>query len=145
MQRLPLTVLLSLSLCVLPPLAAASAKSAPPPAGKSALSASVAGEYTGTWSGREESTGALRIKLWQDASAVWLAEVMFTYEGADVPTTMKSVKVEGTKVELVFSWVVQGTAAESRVTGELTGDVLEGIYQNTTQEGPARGTWKVKR
>ncbi|MBM3855239.1 MAG: hypothetical protein FJ399_19145, partial [Verrucomicrobia bacterium] len=62
MPRLSIAVLLALSLGLVPPLAAASTKNAPPPAGKSAPRVSVAGEYTGTWSGRGESTGALRIK-----------------------------------------------------------------------------------
>ena len=145
MKRLFPATLLALALSVLPSLPAAETKSAPPVAGKATAKPALAGEYAGNWKGKEESTGALRIKLKQDEAAAWAAEAWFTFEGAEVATTMKSIRVEGTKIEMVFGWLIQGTAAQSTLTGEVTGDVLEGKYESTSQEGAASGTWKVKR
>ena len=58
---------------------------------------------------------------------------------------VKSVEVAGSKVEMVFAWEVQGTAAQSKLTGTWTANALEGKYESTTQEGAASGTWKVTR
>ncbi len=146
MKRLFPSTLLALALSVLPSLPAAETKSAPPAAPvKSVVKAALAGEYAGNWKGKEESTGALRLKLKQDGATAWVAEAWFTFEGTEVATTMKSIQVEGTKLEMVFGWVVQGSAAQSTLTGELTADVLEGKYDSTSQEGAASGTWKVTR
>jgi len=145
MKRLFPSTLLALALSVIPALPAAETKSAPPAAGKATAGPALAGEYAGVWKGKEESTGALRIKLKPGTAAAWAAEAWFTFEGAEVATTMKSIRVEGAKIEMVFGWLIQGTAAQSTLTGELTGDVLEGKYESTSEEGAASGTWKVMR
>jgi hypothetical protein len=145
MKRLFPSAILILVALALPALPAAETKSAPPAARKSAPAPAIAGEYTGHWKGQNEATGALRINLQQDAAGAWVAKAWFTFEGAEVATTMKSVKVEGPKVEMAFAWVVQGTAAQSQLTGKWSGSSLEGTYENTSQEGPASGTWKVTR
>jgi hypothetical protein len=139
------STLLAIVVLVVPVLPAAETKSAPPAGpGKAAASTLLAGEYTGTWNGRGESSGALRIKLKQEGGA-WVAEAGFTFEGNEVVTKVTSVQVEGARVEMVFAWEIQGTAAQSKLSGEWSGAVIEGKYENTTQEGPANGTWKVTR
>jgi hypothetical protein len=72
-------------------------------------------------------------------------EAVFAYEGTNVPTTTKSVQIEGSKLTAVFAWEIQGTAAASKLMGELKADQLEGIYESTTTEGAAKGKWKVAR
>ena len=143
-RNLPAT-LLALTLLMLPSLPAAETRAAPPPtAGKSAAKPSVAGEYAGSYTGKNDTSGALRIKLKQDGAG-WVAEAVFTFEGAEVPTKMKSVQVEGSKVEMVFAWEVQGTVASSKLNGDWSGDKLEGKYESTSAEGAASGTWSVTR
>ena len=146
MKRLLPATLVATVVLGLPCLPAAETKSAPPAAaGKTAAHPSLAGEYTGTWKGLNEATGALRLKFRPDGTAAWVAEAWFTFEGTEVTTKLKSVEVMGTKLEMVFAWEVQGTAAQSKLSGEWTGDVLEGKYESTTHEGAATGTWKVTR
>ena len=139
-QLLPAT-LLAFSLCLSPATRAADTKTAPPSA---AAKSSVAGQYKGEWKSSAEANGELNIKLKQEG-ATWSAEAMFTFERADVPTKMKSVEIDGTKVVLVFDWEIQGTPGQSRIMGELSGDTLQGTFETKSPEGPSKGTWKVKR
>lgn len=105
----------------------------------------LAGEYVGEWHGQDQSTGAVRLKIVGGPNAAWTGSVVFTYGPVDVPTTIKSVRVDGNKVEAVFSWEVEGTAASTKLVGELTGDQMEGSYESTTAEGAATGKWKATR
>lgn len=145
MKSLSPLALLCLSVLALMPLSAADTKPGRAAAEKPAATASLAGEYTGTWKGRDESTGALRIKLKPEGATAWVAEAWFTFEGNEVATKLKSIEVAGAKLEMVFAWEVQGTAAQSKLSGTWAGDVLEGKYESTTHEGAASGTWKVTR
>ena len=139
-QLLPAT-LLALSLCLLPSARTADAKTESPPA---AAKSSVVGQYKGEWKGPADAGGELRIKLKQEGTT-WAAEALFTFERADVPTKMKSVEIEGTKVVLVFDWEIQGTPGQSRISGELNGDTLQGTFETKSPEGASKGTWKVTR
>ena len=115
-RRFPASFL-AITLLGLPVLSAAETKSAPPaPTGKAAIASALAGEYTGAWKGRDETTGALRIKLKPDGAAAWTAEAWFTFEGTEVATKLKSMEVTGAKLEMVFAWEVQGVAAQSKLT-----------------------------
>lgn len=141
-----LPLVFALTMSVVPALNAADTKSAPPvSAGSNAASPAFAGEYVGTWKGNNDSGGTLRLVLKSEAGAAWSAEAAFTFEGVDVPTKMKSVKVESGKIEIVFGWEVQGVAAQSTLLGELKGEVLAGKYDSTSPEGAAAGTWTVTR
>ncbi|MFM8335214.1 MAG: hypothetical protein ACKODK_06605 [Opitutaceae bacterium] len=136
------TVLALVTSCAAP-LAAAPAKSAEKPA--AAAAAAPNGEYKGTWKGRDDSSGDLRIKFATGADAKLTAEAVFTFEGTAVPTRTKTLKVEGNRVELAFAWDVQGVSATSKLTGEIKGDRLEGTYESSTAEGAATGSWSVTR
>ena len=103
-----------------------------------------AGHYVGTWKGPSETQGDLRITLKQDAAARWTAEAVFTYEGSEVPTKMKSVTVDGAKIVLVFDWKIGDTPGQSTLKGELAGTKLAGTYQTAT-ETPSSGTWSAVR
>ena len=134
-------MLVALSLPVSPALRAADSqpKSSPAPA-----PSSLAGNYVGEWKATGDSTGELRIKLKQEGTT-WAAEALFTFQSADVPTQMKTVVIDGTKVVLVFDWQIQGTPGQSTITGELKGDSLQGTFETKSPEGPSSGTWKVTR
>jgi hypothetical protein len=105
----------------------------------------LAGDYAGQWRAQNDAGGALKLKFTQNKEAAWSAEATFSFEGTDVATTTKSLKVEGNKIDLVIGWEVQGTAATSHLKGELKDDKLEGTYDSTTAEGAGTGTWKTTR
>jgi hypothetical protein len=104
-----------------------------------------AGEFNGEWRGQDQSTGALRLKIAPGKEGGWTGSVVFTYGPVDIPTTVKSVRVDGKKVEAVFTWEIEGTSASTKLVGELNGDQLEGTYDSTTGEGAAAGKWKATR
>ena len=141
MNRSLSSLLIVLSLAGAAPLGAAESK----PAAAATAAAALPGKYAGQWKGQEESSGALKLSFKQDAAGAWTAEAAFTFDGTEIPAKTKSIKVEGTKVQLVFEWNVQGTTGQSRLTGELTGDTLEGKYDSNVAEAASSGSWKVKR
>ena len=143
MRTHALVAVLVLATACAAPLAAAPAKSADKPAATPAAAPS--GEYKGTWKGRDDSSGDLKIKFTTGADAKLTAEAVFTFEGTAVPTRTKTLKVEGSRVELAFAWDVQGVSATSKLTGEIKGDRLEGTYESSTAEGAATGSWSVTR
>lgn len=132
--------LLLLSLSLLAPLPAAEKPAAPVAAATATLAP---GTYVGSWRAQDESTGTLRLKFSQGADQKWQAEAMFTYEGAEVPTATKALKLEGGRVELTFSWEVQGVNASSTLKGEIQAGSLSGTYQSTVNEAASSGRWTV--
>jgi len=132
--------LLLLSLSLLASLPAAEKPAAPATAAAATLAA---GTYVGSWRAQDESTGNLRLKFSQGADQQWKAEATFTYEGAEVPTATKTLKLEGGRVELTFSWEVQGVNASSTLKGEIQAGTLSGTYQSTVNEAASAGRWTV--
>ena len=132
--------LLLLSLSLLTPLPAADKPAAPAAAAAATLAP---GTYFGLWRAQDESTGNLRLKFFQGADQKWQAEATFTYEGAEVPTATKTLKLEGGRVELTFSWEVQGVNASSTLKGEIQAGTLSGTYQSTVNEAASSGRWTV--
>jgi hypothetical protein len=106
---------------------------------------SLAGQYAGKWMSTEGTAGGLRIKLRQDSESKWVGEATFTYEGAQIPGKVKTIKADGAKVRMVFDWEIQGTAGQSTISGELVGDTLEGTYETNGAAGASKGTWNVTR
>lgn len=104
---------------------------------------SLAGSYKGTW-GNGTDSGQLRLKLAQDGGS-WTAVCTFTFEDAEIPTKTKSISVNGQKLELVLQWELQGSPGESRMTGELNGAKLDGIYDTKTATDTSNGTWSTTR
>lgn len=143
MKSIPLLASLALSLLAPVGLHAAEAKAAVAAPAKSAVA--LAGEYAGKWKAENDASGNLRLKLSQAADGKWSAEAVFSYEGTEVPTTTKSIKVEGAKIELVMGWEIQGVSSSTKLTGELNDDVLQGKYDSATAESAATGTWNAKR
>lgn len=134
-------ITLFLVLLAVPVLPAAEKKTAPP---ATATSPSLTGRYAGKWKGDVEGAGDLRLSLTQEGGK-WVLDAVFTFEGSDVPTTTKSVEVNGSAVTFVFSWKVQDVPGQSTVTGELSGDTLKGKYETTGADGSSTGTWNVTR
>jgi len=104
----------------------------------------VAGHYAGTWQGGQDA-GELRFKLSQVGGGEWSVDAVFTFQGEEIPTKVRSVKVDGAKVEFVLGWEVQGTPGHSRMTGQSASDRIDGIYESQTPDGVTNGTWTVTR
>jgi hypothetical protein len=143
MKAPTLLVCLAFSLLAPASLNAAEARAAVAAPAKPAQS--LAGEYAGKWKGENEVSGNLRLKLSQDKEGKWSADAAFSYEGAEVPTTTKSVKVDGGTVELVMAWEIQGVSSSTKLMGELKDGSLQGKYESATSESAATGTWSAKR
>ena len=124
-------------------LFAVDAAPAAPKSATAPAATSMAGSYVGTW-GNGTDGGQLRIKLAQDAS-VWSAEVSFTVGETLVPGKVSSLAVAGNKLEMVVDWQVEGSSGQSRITGELSGEKLDGLYDSKTSDGTSNGTWSVTR
>src|SRR5882757_8353933 len=78
----------------------------------------LAGRYAGEWkSGASGNGGAIRFALEAAGGGAWKSDLTFALDGADVKTTMREVKVQDGKIELVYDFEVQGVTARSRVKG----------------------------
>ena len=108
------------------------------------LADGLAGTYKGSYSGSAGASGDILVKLNQ-ADDGWKSEVSFTLNGADVKTKVTSVKVDGSKVKIVYEFDLDGNGLESTLTGELNGSTLAGDYHTRAlADGSAvdEGTWK---
>ena|ERR1700730_18439371 len=108
------------------------------------VAADIGGTYKGSWSGA--ANGDFRLKLEPAGNGDWNAEVVFTIGTDEVKTKVKSVKVDGSKIDIVYTFDLQGTALQSGVTGQLTGKTLEGTYKTTAVADGApvdEGSWKA--
>ncbi len=110
------------------------------------FAAGLAGTYKGTYSGSAGASGDFVVSLTQADSGEWKSEVTFTLGGQDVKTKITSLKVDGSKVTIVYEFDLQGTVLESTITGELSGGALAGGYHTkVVADGSAvdEGTWKA--
>lgn len=112
------------------------------PPSSAAAAPSPAGSYAGEWKGPDSTSGAIELKLAPASATGWSAEMAFTFEGTRVPTKFKSARVEGSKVELTFSWEVDGKTTVCQLTGDLNESRLEGRYKTDTS---GEGTWSARR
>ena len=109
------------------------------------LAAGLAGTYKGTWSGSSGASGDMLVTLKQADNGDWKSEVTFSFGGQDVKTKVTSVKVDGSKVTIVYEFDLDGTGLESTITGERNGSTLAGDYHTkAVADGSAvdEGTWK---
>jgi hypothetical protein len=110
------------------------------------FAAGLAGTYKGTYSGSAGASGDFVVSLTQAENGEWKSEVTFTLGGQDVKTKITSLKVDGSKVTIVYEFDLQGTALESTITGELNSGALGGDYHTkVVADGSAvdEGTWKA--
>jgi hypothetical protein len=106
------------------------------------------GGYAGEWkSGASGNGGAIRFTL-EPAGSAWKGTVVFALDGTDVPCTMRSVKLQDGKVELVYDFDVQNYSLRSKVSGAWNGSEFRGAYETTSVDGSQSvdaGTWSAKR
>lgn len=115
---------------------------APPAAGETARPV-VAGKYIGTWSSGDES-GKLIVTLKPDGDG-WAAESSFTFQAEEIQAKVVSVKVDGTKFDLVLDWVIQGGAGQSHLIGEIGAKGIDGTYDTKTADNTSSGIWTLTR
>jgi hypothetical protein len=111
-----------------------------------ALFAQVGGTYKGTFTGGGAS-GDITFVLASDGAEL-KAEVSFGLGGETVKTKVKSAKVDGSKINIVYQFDLQGNMLESAVTGEVSGATISGEYHTTAvADGSAvdQGTYKATR
>jgi len=104
----------------------------------------VAGDYTGEWSNSDGISGTLEFSLKKPDNSPWQASVTFNYNGNEVPTTMDSIKVDGTQILLVYDYAVQDREGTVAMTGNLTGNTLKGSFEITKGDA-SPGTWQATR
>lgn len=109
----------------------------------------LAGRYAGEWkSGGSGNAGQIRFKLASAPGGGWTCDLTFGLDGSDVKTTMREVKVEGSKLELAYDFDLQGNALRSRVRGGWDGSAFKGTFQTALVDGSAEvdgGTWTATR
>jgi hypothetical protein len=107
----------------------------------------LAGGYTGEWkSGASGDGGAIRFTL-ESAADVWKGTVSFTLAGAEVPCTIRTLKLQDGKFELIYDFELQNTGLRSSLKGTGTATEFRGTYETTTSDGQGvdSGTWSAKR
>lgn len=109
----------------------------------------LAGRFAGEWKSNNSGvSGQLRMSLEPSTGGTWKCEVNFTLEGEEVMTTMRSVRIEQSKLDVSYDFTVQGTSLRSRITGTWNGKAFDGHYQTTAVEGGNAiddGTWSAAR
>lgn len=111
----------------------------------SAAAADLAGTYKGTWSGGQ-ANGDISFTFHPNDGGSPKADVSFTIQGQDVKCTVTSMKVDGSKIELVYDFDLGDVKLQSTLSGQLNGKTLEGTYKTkSVGDGSAvdEGTWKA--
>lgn len=105
----------------------------------------LAGSYTGTYSGASGSDGAISLTLKPGKDGAWEGTAGFTLGGQDVKCKTINLKVDGNQLEMTYEFDLQGTALRSTITGIRKGDTMEGTYVTRTTDGGGvdEGTWKA--
>jgi len=108
----------------------------------------LAGRFAGEWtSGSSGNGGPIQFAL-EQAGAAWKCDLTFGLDNGEVKTTMREVKLQDAKLELVYDFEVQGAALRSRVKGEWDGMAFRGKYETTSSDGSQQidsSSWTVSR
>jgi hypothetical protein len=110
-----------------------------------ASAAGLTGTYKGTWSGNTGG-GDFTITLDTHDNANPKAQVSFSYSGEEVKCDVTSVKIDGSKVTVVYKFEIEEMQLQSTLTGELQGKTLQGTYETKSLSegsGVDEGTWKT--
>jgi hypothetical protein len=107
----------------------------------------LAGRYVGDWkSGASGTGGALRFTLEGPHVEAWKAQLTFILGGVEVPTVMREVRVDQTKIELTYDFDTQGATLRSHITGDWDGAAFKGKFETTMSGSPVDGgTWTAVR
>ncbi|HTP34287.1 MAG TPA: hypothetical protein VMJ75_19045, partial [Candidatus Acidoferrales bacterium] len=68
------------------------------------------------------------------------------FGGEDVKTSVRTCKVEHSKIDASYDFDLQGNALISKITGQWNGKTFEGQYETTTADGGTGvddGTWTM--
>ena len=108
-----------------------------------------AGTYVGDWASTiGGAKGSFRMTLRAAGADQWQAEVKFTFGDREVTTTVKRLKIAGSKIEVAYEYDLGDARLMSEITGDLKDGKLEGTYQaKTVPDGSPidDGTWKSAR
>jgi hypothetical protein len=105
-----------------------------------------AGKYTGKWEGASGASGDFHITLASAPEGKWTSEVLFSLGGQDVKCEVKSIRVEDSKLHMVYTFDLQGTQLESTIDGEMSGKKLGGKYKTRVVADSSavdEGTWET--
>ncbi len=105
-----------------------------------------AGTYKGKWNGA--STGGDFTLQLEKAGAAWKATVQFTLADNPIPTTVKTLKLDGKRLEIAYEFDLGGNKLLSQLEGELTGGALTGKYKTKALADGSpldEGTCEAKR
>ena len=112
-----------------------------------AADADLAGRYAGEWkSDGAGGGGSFHMTLAPGSEGAWKCDVGFTFGGDEVKTTMRTCKLEQSKLEMVYDFDLQGNGLRSKVTGQWNGKAFEGHYETTAGEGRDavdQGSWSM--
>ena len=103
----------------------------------------LAGTFAGKWM-NDGGEGPFRLKLKQ-VGTTWTAESSFTLDDTEIATETVSIKVDGSKFELVVKWLSQGNPAQTRLIGVLSGQKIEGTFHSRMGDETVEGTWTATR
>jgi hypothetical protein len=107
-----------------------------------AADSGLAGHYTGDWKSNGAGGGGTFSMKLESVSDGWKCEVGFTVSGADIKTTIRSCKVDQSKLEAVYDFELQGYALQSKITGRWNGKTFEGSYETTAgSDAVDDGSW----
>ena len=106
----------------------------------------LAGAYKGKWNGMSAS-GDFSLKL-ENSGGTWKATIEFTLGDNPVPTIVRSVRVDGSKIEATYDFDLGGNKLQSSLQGEIRGGQLTGKYKTKALadgNGVDEGTCDAKR
>jgi hypothetical protein len=110
-----------------------------------ATAADLSGTYKGTWTGGQ-ADGELTLTLHAGDDGATKADVSFTIAGQPVQCKVTSVKVDGSKLVVVYEFDLGDARLESTVSGTFTDKTIEGSYKTKSvgDGSPVdEGTWKA--
>lgn len=112
-----------------------------------AFAGDIEGSFTGDWSSSLSGvSGGFRMTLARGADGKPNCEVTFTIDGQEVKTVTKSLKVEGSKIEVAYDFTIEGYELRSTVSGQLVENRLEGKYRTVSLADGSpvdEGSWKA--
>jgi hypothetical protein len=110
-----------------------------------AVAADLTGAYKGTWSGNNGS-GDIQLTFKAVDGNSSKAEASFTYNGETIPCHVTSVKVNGSQVQMVYDFEIDGRQMQTTMTGQLKNKTMDGSYKTKSLPDGSEvdeGTWKA--
>jgi hypothetical protein len=92
--------------------------------------------YSGDWkSNGGGGGGAFRMTLAHGPGQAWKCEISFDFQGEDVKTTMRTIKVDASRLEATYDFEIEGNALETKLTGQWNGKTFNGSYETASVDG----------